>query len=309
MRALLVDRSAPGGLRLGEAPVPEPAPHQALIRVRATSLNHGEVRWGIEGAPEGAVLGWDAAGVVERAAADGSGPAVGTPVVTLAGDGGWAEYRVADTAWTGVVPEGADLGAISTVPVAGASALRALDRIGPILGRRVLVTGATGGVGRYAVQLARRGGAHVIAVTGDPEGKGDALRALGAHEVIAAPEAAGAPVDGVVDVIGGGQLVAAYQQLGAGGTLVSVGQAGGESEHFPLRALYGEQGRHDRSIVNFQLLGCPDLSRDLTWLAGQVAAGTLDPGTSWRGAWDKAPEAIETLLTRRLQGKAILDIA
>ncbi|MEU5577388.1 zinc-binding dehydrogenase [Streptomyces huasconensis] len=308
MRALLVDHSAPGGLRLGEAPVPEPAPHQALIRVRATSLNHGEVRWGIEGAPEGTVLGWDAAGVVERAAADGSGPAVGTPVVTLAPDGGWAEYRVADTDRTGVVPEGADLGAISTVPVAGATALRALDRIGPILGRRVLVTGATGGVGRYAVQLARRGGAHVIAVTGDPEGRGDMLRTLGAHEVVAAPEEAGAPVDGVVDVIGGRQLVAAYEKLGPHGTLVSVGQAGGESEHFPLRALYGEEGRNNRSLVNLQLLGASGLSRDLTWLAEQVATGTLDPGTSWRGAWDKASEAIDTLLTRRLQGKAILDI-
>ncbi|MGW0536476.1 zinc-binding dehydrogenase [Streptomyces sp. NPDC003032] len=308
MRALLVDRSVPGGLRLGEAPAPEPAPHQALVRVRATSLNHGEVRWGIEGAPEGAVLGWDAAGVVERAAADGSGPAAGTPVVTLGGDGGWAELRAVDTGWIGVVPEGADLGAISTVPVAGASALLALHRIGPILGRRVLVTGATGGVGRYAVQLARQGGAHVIAVTGDPEGRGEALRALGAHEVIATPEAAGAPVDGVVDVIGGRQLVASYEKLGRDGTLVSVGQAGGEAEHFPLRALYGEAGRHNRSIVNFQLLGFPDLARDLTWLAEQVASGALDPGTSWRGAWGKAPEAIDTLLTRRLHGKAILDI-
>ncbi|MEU1023408.1 zinc-binding dehydrogenase, partial [Streptomyces sp. NPDC005904] len=145
--------------------------------------------------------------------------------------------------------------------------------------------------------------------TGDPEGRGEQLKALGAHEVIATPEAAGAPVDGVVDVIGGRQLVAAYEQLGPHGTLVSVGQAGGEPEHFPLKALYGEQGRHDRSIVNFQLLGCSGLSRDLTWLAEQVAAGTLVPGTSWRGTWDKAPEAIETLLTRRLHGKAILDIA
>ena len=111
----------------------------------------------LPGAAPGAVLGWDAAGHVERAAADGSGPPVGTPVVTLGEAGGWAELRAVDTGFMGAVPDGADLGAISTIPVAGASALRALHRVGPLLGRRVLVTGATGGVGRYAVQLARRG--------------------------------------------------------------------------------------------------------------------------------------------------------
>ncbi|WP_235854915.1 hypothetical protein [Nonomuraea aridisoli] len=85
--------------------------------------------------------------MVERAAADASGPSAGTPVVTLGHDGAWAELRAVDTAVIGAVPDGADPGAISTVPVAGASALRALRRIGPLLGKRVLVTGATGGVG------------------------------------------------------------------------------------------------------------------------------------------------------------------
>ncbi|WP_436846655.1 hypothetical protein [Streptomyces niveus] len=95
----------------------------------------------------------------------------------------------------GTVPPGADLGAISTVPVAGAGALRALRRIGPILGRRILVTAATGGTGRYAVQLAKLGGAHVFASTGDPDTHGESLRALGAHEVVAGPAGLDAPVD------------------------------------------------------------------------------------------------------------------
>ncbi|MER7365004.1 alcohol dehydrogenase, partial [Nonomuraea wenchangensis] len=75
MRALLVDRSTASGLRLGETADPVPGPHEALVRVSAVSLNYGEVRHALADAPDGAVIGWDAAGVVERPAADGSGPA------------------------------------------------------------------------------------------------------------------------------------------------------------------------------------------------------------------------------------------
>ncbi|MEU0845639.1 zinc-binding dehydrogenase [Streptomyces sp. NPDC005962] len=308
MRALLVDSSAPSGLRLGETADPEPAPHEALVRVTATSLNYGETAHRTE-APDGTVLGWDAAGVIERAAADGSGPAAGTPVVTIGEAGGWAELRAVHTGLIGIPPTGADPAALSTLPVAGASALRALRRIGDTLGRRILVTGATGGVGRYAVQLARLGGAYVIATTGDPAAHGDALRALGAHEVIASPEEADGPVHGVVDLVGGPQLVAAYDTLAAHGTLVSVGHVTGQPETFPFGALYGNAGRHDRSIVTFYLLERPDVGPDLTWLAERVTSGDLDPQISWRGGWDRAGEAVATLLERRLHGKAVLDIS
>ncbi|TYB63311.1 zinc-binding dehydrogenase [Nonomuraea sp. PA05] len=308
MRALLIDHSTASGLRLGEAPDPVPEPHQALVRVHATSLNFGEVKHGIGGSADGAVPGWDAAGVVERAAADGSGPAVGTSVVTVGLGGAWAESRAVDTSALGVVPEGADLGAISTVPVAGASAVRALRRIGPLLGRRVLVTGATGGVGRYAVQLARRASAHVIASTGDPARHGDGLRALGAHEVVAHPGQADGLVDGVVDNVGGPQLVAAFGKLAPHGTLVAVGHGTGEAETFPFGALFGNDGRHDRALVTFYLLDGGDLVPDLTWLAGRVAAGDLDPGISWRGGWERADEAVAALMEGRLHGKAVLDV-
>ncbi|MEU2562321.1 zinc-binding dehydrogenase [Streptomyces longispororuber] len=308
MRALLVDRSTPSGLRLAQVPDPELAPHQALVRVAATSLNYGEVRIVLKDAADGAVLGWDAAGVIERAAADGSGPPVGTPVVTLGPTGGWAELRAADTDLMGVAPSGGDLGAISTVPVAGASALRALHRLGPLLGRRVLITGATGGTGRYLVQLARRGGAHVTASTGAPERHGDSLRRLGAHEVVAEPLHLTEPVDGVVDLVGGRQLVDAYGKLAEGGTLVAVGHSAHEDETFPYGALYGDQGRHDRRLTTFFLLACRGLARDLTWLAHQVAARDLDAHISWRGNWEEAAGAVEALLGRRLHGKAVLDI-
>ncbi|GAA2089618.1 zinc-binding dehydrogenase [Streptomyces albiaxialis] len=309
MRALLIDRTAPARFRLGEVQDPDPAPHQALVRVTATSFNYGEIKHGLEDAPDGTVLGWDAAGVVARPAADGSGPAAGTPVTTLALGGAWAELRAVDTDLIGTVPEGADLGAASTVPVAGATALRALHRAGPVLGRRVLVTGATGGTGRYAVQLARRGGAHVTASTGDPARHGDSLRALGAHEVVEGPEALTSPVDAVIDLVGGPQLVAAHQRLAEGGTLVAVGHAPDLRESFPAGAFFGDGGRHDRTIATFYLPACHGLARDLTWLSAELAAGALDPQITWRGPWTRAAEPAEALLDRRLHGKAVLEIA
>lgn len=247
--------------------------------------------------------------MVERAAADGSGPAAGTPVVALGPDGGWAELRAVDTRLLGTVPAGADLGAVSTVPVAATSALRALRRIGPLLGARVLVTGATGGAGRYAVQLARRAGSHVVASTGDPGAHGAGLRALGAHEVVRGPGACGGLVDGVIDMVGGPQLVAAFERLAAGGTLVSVGHSSGEPEVFPYGALLATDGRHDRAITTFYLLADSGLGPDLTWLAHQVAAGELDPQIAWRGGWERAGEAVRALVERRLHGKAVLDLS
>ncbi|WP_308315370.1 zinc-binding dehydrogenase [Streptomyces sp. ISL-100] len=155
---------------------------------------------------------------------------------------------------------------------------------------------------------ARRGGAYVIASTGNPERHGDSLRAQGAHEVVTGPGELKEPVHGVLDLVGGQQLIDAYGMLAERGTLVAVGHAAHEGETFPYGALFGDNGRHDRTIATFSLPACADLAPDLTWLAHRVAAGELDPQISWRGGWEKAADAIGALLERRLHGKAVLDI-
>ncbi|MEO3973626.1 zinc-binding dehydrogenase [Streptomyces sp. CAU 1734] len=308
MRALIVDRSAPGQLRLAEAPDPVPAPHQALVRVAAISPNPAEFRYILPGAPDGAVIGWDASGVVERAAADGSGPAAGTPVTTLGLSEGWAELRAVDTALMGTVPEGADLGETSTLPVSGGTALRALRRLGPILGRRVLVNGATGAVGRFAVQLAARGGARVIAAARRPEAA-DELRALGAHEVVTGPEELTAPVDGVLDQVGGPGLAAYFDALGEGGTLVLTGAASGGTAVFEPGTLLADPARRDRTIVTFFEMTGGGIDTDLTWLAAEVAAGRLRTHIASRGDWTDAAGTLGAVRESRLAGKAVLDLS
>ena len=118
--------------------------------------------------------------MVLRAAADGTGPPAGTPAVAYPEWHGWAERIAVPANWVAVLPAGIALDEAATLPVAGLTALRTG---GAILGRNVLITGATGGVGQFAVQLAVASGARVTAQGGRP-GRKDEARLLGAHQAV-----------------------------------------------------------------------------------------------------------------------------
>lgn len=109
MRALFFDTSAPHRLGIGEAPQPVPRPHEVIVDNVAVSLNFGEVAFRNHGPGPRTVLGWDSSGVVSRAAADGTGPSVGTRVVTFGWHGGWAERRAVATSDLAGVPAAVDL--------------------------------------------------------------------------------------------------------------------------------------------------------------------------------------------------------
>src|SRR5437667_9624071 len=160
--AVVVDPDAPGRLVIRSVPEPTPDRGEAVVRVRAISLNRGEVRRSGMAAA-GWRPGWDLAGEVERAAADGSGPRAGARVVGLLGEGAWAERVAVPTHALAELPDKVTFSQAATFPVAGLTALHALAKGGLLLGRRVLVTGASGGVGDFAVQLARRAGGPVTA--------------------------------------------------------------------------------------------------------------------------------------------------
>ncbi|GAA5083207.1 NADPH:quinone reductase-like Zn-dependent oxidoreductase [Thermocatellispora tengchongensis] len=300
MRALVVDPAAPGSLRLGTAPEPRPASGQVVLDVRHISLNRGEVAFAGR-RPAGTVHGYDAAGVVVRAAADGTGPAVGARVAAF-GTGAWAQRMAVDTTAVAEVPAEVGLADAAALPMAGITALRTL-RSRPILGRRVLITGAAGGVGRYAVQLAALGGAHVIASVGSPA-RAAGLTGLGAHEVVVGLQGIDRPVDLILDTVGGPQLAAAWELLAPGGGVKNIGWASDEPAVFAPYSMFSIGPAKTMSTFGDVHEAGPDLAT----LLGFVAAGRLSPEVGWRGPWERVAEAARALLDRRIAGKAVLDV-
>ncbi len=228
-------------------------------------------------------------------------------MVGLVNVGAWAELAAVDTTVLAELPDGVSFEQAATIPVAGMTALRALEVIGFVLGKRVLVTGASGGVGRFAVQLAHLAGAHVTGLARRTEG----LKELGADEVISTLEPEGPVYDGILDAVGGPTLGAAIGRIAPGGTIVSFAATTDEPVSYPTRTLFG---RAPGARV-YGLMVFPELARhqsgtgDLRRLAELIAAGKLDPQIDLVADWSEAAGAIEALLDRRVNGKAVLRVS
>ncbi|AKS33445.1 zinc-binding dehydrogenase [Mycolicibacterium goodii] len=304
MRAIVYDPLAPANLRFDEVAEPVAAAHEVLIDVQAIALNFGELHFIDHARKPGEVPGWDTAGIVTAAAADGSGPPVGARVVGLNLGGGWAQRRAIATENLAVLPEFVEFEEAAALPVAGVTALQALRALGPVVGRRVLITGASGGVGRFAVQLAARAGAHVIAAVGSPA-RGAGLTELGAAEVTVGLDGISEPVFGVLDNVGGPLLAQAFRLVSDGGSVQSIGMASNQPTtiNFEEERRTGNRKRLEPFVIH------TPLGQDLSYLLTLLADGELDPQIGLRDSWENVSTAAAALLGRTVAGKAVLRVS
>jgi NADPH:quinone reductase len=271
--------------------------------VRAFSLNRGEVRL-FQIRPEGWRPGQDISGVVVRPAANGSGPRAGARVVALTDNAGWAERAAVPAHRMAQLPDNVRFEEAAALPIAGLTALRTLRHGVPLLGKRVLITGAAGGVGHLATQIAARSGARVTAVVGSPE-RGRHLR--GAEQIVEGIDKSQGPFALILESAGGASLAAAIARIEAKGTIVIFGNSSGEATPISFRDFAEHPNARIQTFSYFTSEAEERFAPDLALLASLVADGSLKPQLverSWRDLVEIGPQ----LRDRRIAGKAVFRI-
>lgn len=289
---------------LAEVDAPAPAPDEALVAVEAFSVNRGEILLLAAGRRE--PPGKDVAGRVLRAARDGSGPAAGSRVVAHLEAGGWAEQVGVPSGRLAVLPDEVSTELAAALPLAGLTALRLLRAAGGVAGRRLLLTGASGGVGHYLVELAAGIGAKVTAVTATPQ-RGERLLALGADAVVTAVEEAEGRFDVAIDSVGGDVFGQALLKLSRDGLMLWYGQASQQPATADFFAL--AQGPIDVTIRSLHYWTEADRDgEDLATLVDLVATGRLHPEIGESADWTDTPRVLAAVRDRRVRGNAVLTV-
>ena len=303
MKALL-PAAGPDLVEFGVVDQPAPGPGEAVIRVEAFSVNRGET-FLLEKPQAGWRPGKDIAGLLVRGAADGSGPAVGTRVVAHPPAGGWAEYAAVETGSIAELPAEISAVTAAALPLSGLTALRMLRLAGDVTGRRILLTGASGGVGHYVVELAANAGAEVTAISASPE-RGSRLTELGASAVLGRVTSATGTFDLVLESVGGDVFREALERLAPGGTLIWFGQASRE----PVTLSFFDLLYHHPSatIRHFSYADPPPYGADLAVLVRLVANGRLHPEIGRVTDWADTAGTLTDLRDRRIRGNAVLTV-
>ncbi|MEV0480253.1 zinc-binding dehydrogenase [Streptomyces sp. NPDC050508] len=291
---------------LADVPEPTPRPDEALVKVEAFSVNRGET-FKLEKPASGDRPGKDIAGLVVQSAADGSGPSGVTRVVGHPMEGGWAEYVAVPTDALAELPDNVSVLQGAALPLAGLTALRLLRAAGPVLGRRILLTGASGGVGHFVTELAAAAGAQVTAVTRNVD-RGARLTELGATEIVQNVTVAQGPYDVVLESTGGETLSLALARLARRGTLIWFGQASRTPARLDFFDFFA--GPESAVVRHFHYLDADSrLDNDLTALVRLTAEDRLHPEIGRVTDWADTATTLTDLRDRRIRGKAVLTLS
>lgn len=310
-------------LRVTEVPLPTHAPGQVLVRVHAAGVDRGTwhlmtgrpylmraMGFGVR-RPRNRVAGLDLAGTVVAVGAGVTRFAVGDEVFGF-GQGSFAEYAVAAETKLAMKPSALSFEQAAALPVSGVTALNALHATGRVAaGQRVLVVGASGGVGSYAVQVAKAAGADVTAVCS--AGKADLVRSLGAGRVLDYAtqdfaEDAGR-YDLVLDIGGNARIARLRRALAPTGTLVIVGGenggrwTGGFGRQ--LRAVALSPFVHQRLTMQVPREHFSGLEE----LAALVDAGSVTPSIERVFALEDAADAVRQIEAGQARGKLVVRVA
>jgi len=311
MSAVTYDDKAQGKFVLREFPRPKPGPGVPVIRVASFSLNRGEVRTALANAQDGARLGWDIAGTIAEAATDGASPPAGTRVVALDPVGGWAEFSAVPTPFLTTLPDSISFAQAATLPVAGLTSLHALERGGDLRGKRVLISGARGGVGSVACQIARHMGAHVVAAIRNSRHEAF-VRSMGADTVAIGANLAGArthaPYHLILESVGGASLGAALTMLAPGGACVIFGVTDSGTATFDAETFYRTGGAKLYGLTLRHEFQREMPAVKLTQLVAMTAGGKLKAPIELEASWTEVAEVARKLMQRDYSGKAVLHI-
>lgn len=317
MRAVVYDRYGPPDvLRIESVPQPSPAAGQVLVKIAATSVNLSDwetlrgtplySRIGGLRSPARRTLGSDIAGRVEAV-----GPGVSTfqPGDEVYGDnlwlkGGFAEYAIAPASVLATRPPTLSLAEASAIPQAAVIAWQGVDGAGA--GRRVLINGAGGGSGSFAIPLAKRLGAHVTGV--DNAGKLDFMRSLGADEVIdyrSADFTRTGPYDLILDLVAHRSVFAYRRALAPGGRYRCVG--GSVSTLLRVLTVGAVAGGLTRRTL--RVLAVKEGPAHFAPVAALCAAGDLDIHIDRTFTLDEVPEALAHVGEGRALGKVVVTVS
>jgi len=287
----------PDVLQLEETDAPEPSDGEVLIVVRAASVNpvDWKYRRGLAEKPLPAILGLDVSGTVESSRADGF--AEGDDVFGWAASGGYAELATASASAIAKKPAAVSHEQAASIPVAGITAWQSLfDRGGLREGQTAVIAGAAGGVGHFAVQLAKHAGARVIG-TGSARNRNFVL-GLGADEYVDYTEQdVGEVVSGVADVafdaVGGDTTETLLPTLREGGILVTIAAA-------PPEEAAAERGA--RAVLHVTSPSAEQLAR----VADLVASGDVRVEISEMLPLSEVKRAHELSESGHTRGKIVL---